>query len=533
MAALLKIRGLLLFDLLILFNFICTIDINKFVSKGTKERSLFMKQEEINRIKNRAVEGAKRYPCESILREEGIATRKRGTQIHAVCYKCGSKSGFSITESKNVFHCFKCNNGGGPARMYADLYGLTFLEASLRLAVMTGDISRDEAEMITSVPDNLKKLNSDSLSYQKLDGKEGEESGAYKAPAKVCDLVYRHLLKLPAFSLDNFSVNYLFFDRHLTGEEIKALGFFHYKESFSIDKLLLDIRKEKPDATYDIFRGIPGFYFRFSNADRSMGCWKFKNPMENTLGIPLRNADGYITALQMRYMGKKPVKNKYFYISSRDVKEKDTLCGFGSTPGTPVHVFFPENRKSDTIYIGEGFFKMNEVYKDGYISLSIQGVNSITYVSEEVEKILKLHPEINRNELKFIIVFDTDMYRKYQVLSAGTNFNSYICKKFPGSKVAFLTWNPELGKGYDDAKFNVLAMQEYMRKNNPSSPFNKNYLKLIPAEVLCNLIDVTLKEVAEEYKITKNSLKQLLLSNVSNDDVASSFGEKLENKVFH
>lgn len=200
----------------------------------------------------------------------------------------------------------------------------------------------------------------------------------------------------------------------------------------------------------------------------------FKHPCPDCIGIPLTNAYGEIMALQMRNMNPKSVRNgmKYFYVSSRNVsneKTKGKVRGLGSSPGSPVHVFYPKRRRSNTFYIGEGFFKMNEVCKDGFTALSIQGVNTFHYVADEVGEIIKRDPSYNAStKLRMMIVFDMDLYEKIQVLDAGLNFAGYLKKKFPDSETYFLFWSEELGKGYDDLKFNCINQ-------------GANYLKMLKA----------------------------------------------------
>lgn len=112
---------------------------------------------------------------------------------------------------------------------------------------------------------------------------------------------------------------------------------------------------------------------------------------------------------------------------------------------------------------------MNEVCKDGFTALSIQGVNTFHYVADEVGEIIKRDPSYNASvKLRMMIVFDMDLYEKIQVLDAGLNFAGYLKKKFPESETYFLFWSEELGKGYDDLKFNCINQ-------------GANYLKMLKA----------------------------------------------------
>lgn len=442
-----------------------------------------MRQGEINEIKNLAFHKAREFPCEQILNEAGYVTRTRGDKIFSQCPSCGrigkngdsclTHSRFSVTKSKNVFSCFACDFKGGPATLYSYFNHVSYIEACVILAYRSGAITMQQYEALNGSPDAVKKFQGDTKVYKMIDEKISEDYTS-KAPDDVCNLVYRHLLRMPQFALSKVHKKYLMEQRHLSEQEISKFGFFTYKECFSIDKLILSIRKEKPDFDYNNLLGVPGFFMEFLDETKSKGRWMFKHPCPDCIGIPLTNAYGEIMALQMRNMNPKSVRNgmKYFYVSSRNVsneKTKGKVRGLGSSPGSPVHVFYPKRRRSNTFYIGEGFFKMNEVCKDGFTALSIQGVNTFHYVADEVGEIIKRDPSYNAStKLRMMIVFDMDLYEKIQVLDAGLNFAGYLKKKFPDSETYFLFWSEELGKGYDDLKFNCINQ-------------GANYLKMLKA----------------------------------------------------
>lgn len=470
------------------------------------------RQKEINRIKDKAVPSAKETSCEEILREAGYPLVRgsggRRNQIYSVCPICGDpqdikagkikKDKFSITKSKNVWHCFGCNAGGGGPKLYSILYGVEYIEACLILACKNGDITQDEFNLATSSGDARKKLKADTKTYQKIEEKETEEQ-EFIAPVNITDIVYRHLLSLPAFKLSEHHRSYLKQNRYYTDEEINRIGFFSYLENFSIDALIESIKEEAPNFTHNNLCGVAGFFFVYSNKEKTMGKWCFKSPYPDCLGIPLRNYEGKIMALQLRYLGNKPTENKYFYISSKNQAVKGKETGFGVSCGTPVATFYPDIIKNATIYIGEGFFKMREVSKEGSIAMSIQGVNSIKDVASEIKSLISSNILIEKaknlsyeqRSFRITIVFDMDMFRKVQVLEAGIKFTEYLKKHFPNKEIGFLIWNGELGKGFDDMKF-------FCNKNNMDF---RRCIGYINSESFINL-------VAEAYKICDTSYLQ-------------------------
>ena len=195
-------------------------------------------------------------------------------------------------------------------------------------------------------------MNNDGKIFKKMEEKSSDEV-ELKAPLEVVDLVYRHLLSLPEFALDTTDKNYLI-SRGLSEEEIKDVGFFSYKKNFSIDKLIDNIRKTVPSFTYNHLRGVAGFFFQYTNKEKTKGVWKFKSPYFDSVGIPLRNADGLISALQMRYCGKKKTDNKYFYISSKNISVKNEVVAFGAGCGSCSNNISRQYYKWHILY-GEGF----------------------------------------------------------------------------------------------------------------------------------------------------------------------------------
>lgn len=429
--------------------------------EGGRKGGAVMRQKEVNEIKDRAVRSARSVLCTSILRMAGLPMKTRGNQVYSICYNCGDgttvkSDKFSVNTDKNLYHCFGCGCGGGAPKLYSELFKTSYMDACLHLAYQNGDVTKEEVERVTGSSDALNKLRADEGAFLKREEKDADEV-EQKADVETIDLVYRHMLKLPEFALSTTGRHYLATTRKLSDAEINEVGFFEYKTPFSVDRLILSIRQEKPAFDYNDLLGVAGFYFRFTNKERTRGVWVFKSPYKDCIGIPLRNAEGKISALQMRYLGPKDTKNKYFYVSSKSVREKN--AGFGAGCGSPVAVIYPEKIQNSTFCVGEGFFKMKELSKNGSVCFSVQGVNSFTYVADEVKAVLasenlkKKIVGMGKRTIKFMIVYDADMYRKIQVLEAGVKTADYLSKKFPDREVSFLIWNPNLGKGFDDMKY--------------------------------------------------------------------------------
>lgn len=434
-----------------------------------------MTQEEIKKIKDRAVEASSRVPMVDVLHHCGYygKIKKRGNNIFfecpTGCESDGSMSRCSINQEKNLAYCFSCKKGWGPAALAAEYMNMHYIEAALYLAKGAGAITDEEYDNCTYSAVRRNKLMSDNTTFKLIEVKKAKEYGEYKAPAEVVDVVYRHMLRLPEFSLTKKAYDYLRNERNISDEDIKKSMFFSYERFFSIDKLIENIRKDVPGFTYKNLVGVPGFYFVFTDKEKKMGKWKFRNPLKNCIGIPLMDCDKRIVALQMRFNEDKQqyngtrYTNKYFFITSTSVKNGDKEgygIAYGSSPGTPAHVEYPDIVTNPAFLIGEGKFKMMEAAKEGSVSFSCQGVGNYTYVVEEIGKCIKsktlrylMSDQLveKKAELSFIIMYDSDIFRNYAVLTAGCDLAKTLIRKYKKTPY-FLFWDEKYGKGYDDMK---------------------------------------------------------------------------------
>ncbi|MBR5180565.1 MAG: DUF3854 domain-containing protein [Lachnospiraceae bacterium] len=433
-----------------------------------------MQQKQINRIVAKASEGANSYPIEDILSRFGVEYRIRGTQAWFRCPVC-NKPKFDYCSAtvqgvgQGKWCCQSCKAGGGTFRLYSALSGKDDTESLLSLGVLSGAITNEEYDEATGSEDSRYKLHADEKIREKIERKKAEETVERKAPIKTVDFIYRQLLSLPQFQLTEEGRNYLR-GRRLSDEEIDRVGFFSYKEKFSVmefmnsvsvslyGKGLDEIKPEVKTGLYNSLWGIPGFYFEFKDSKKNSGTWRFIAPCSSCVGIPIKNSEGLITALQMRWLeGNRD--NKYFYISSRKYHQNESKnTNFGSSPGSPVAVCYPDKITGVTFYVTEGLFKARELAKSGNVCYSVQGVNSFYYVADEIKETLssRAFREHGGTDVKRVaLAFDADMYSKWQVLDAAMKAAANISRKTEKDTYVLL-WKPDLGKGFDDYKFNCL-----------------------------------------------------------------------------
>lgn len=106
----------------------------------------------------------------SIMEREGLKLRRAGQSYRGKCPKHDGKSSgsFSVNPSKQVWHCFGCNEGGDVIGFIMWLHGFSFKDACVYLGITPGrpvpvdpaiqrrrEIQRNYEKAITSIYNEL------------------------------------------------------------------------------------------------------------------------------------------------------------------------------------------------------------------------------------------------------------------------------------------------------------------------------------------------------------------------------------------
>lgn len=422
-----------------------------------------MKQSEINEIKQRAFDSCKKYPIISVLDKYYAGVRgQKGSNIFIECpngcdrgVSARKLSKCSVSKAKNIFTCFGCGEKGGPAKLQELLTGQTYGQAMLEQAKEIGSISWEEYEAVTD-PASREKFSKDDKSYKRLEEVKTEE--VFLASPKVRHAVYSALLSLDEFQLNEEMVRYLHEKRNLTGT-VKELSksFFYYHSDFRVDKLVNLVQEKYPKFNFDDLYGIPGFYFVYADNSKTQGRWTFVPCSKESIGLIVRDADEMMTALQSRNIVRED--SSYYWISSNG-KADEPGYGYGSSPGAPTHVEYPEHITNGCVSFIEGIFKVKQLVKvSNGLCMAFQGVNNYASTLDELQT--ALHSESLRrrivkredgkkHKLSFALFYDADMLMKYQVWQAAQGFYHELKRRYPNKKIYFYLWRIEEGKGFDD-----------------------------------------------------------------------------------
>lgn len=360
---------------------------------------------DIKSVKNQI----KKIPISSVLEAwapttlEGICCFHEDNSPGAFQYKDREKDG-------GIFKCFCCGKGGNGLKFVMEHDGVDRKEASLRIATRFGIITEDEYKKESDTPTPQER----TVVKIKQPKKVNE---ATRKNEEELDRVYR-LLK--EYSGLNQKHRQYLLDRGVHEEDLNNY--------FSLSRIngLFFLKLHDNKLSREDVIGVPGFYLE-------NGVLTSRD-IEG-IAIPMHNAEGLITAIQVRKDEVKKKEARYVFFSS---------TGFegGCSCGAQVDIIEPN--KNGSIFITEGHFKAKELNRHfKTTTISVQGVNNTKQIDIEIPKLLK-----KRKIKRFIIAFDADMVHNKSVKKAALQLQKQL-EKFD-IPAGFMVWDEKFGKGADD-----------------------------------------------------------------------------------
>lgn len=311
-----------------------------------------------------------------------------------------------------IFTCFCCGATGDKIDFVMKHDNVDFNEANLRIAARLGIIEESEYKKESKNPETQPLVKVQIKETKKVIEAERKDvpylDEHYRAMKEVLDLTDAHkeyLLK--------------------RGVKEEELGRF-FSVNGPVDNFFWTIMRYSQEMEPQEFIGVPGFYYN----GKSVVSKDVKG-----IAIPLTNAKGQITSIQIRKDKIEGKEARYIFFSSSDTNE-------GCSSGAQIHIEKPE--KEGSVIITEGYFKALELSK--YFNctvISVQGVNNTKALDVEIPELLKL-----RKIKKFIIAFDADMMHNKNVKNAAKKLQKQL-EKF-NINAGFMVWDEKYGKGADD-----------------------------------------------------------------------------------
>jgi hypothetical protein len=239
-------------------------------------------------------------------------------------------------------------------------------------------------------------------------------------------------------TIDRRTLEYLK-SRGITDEEIRHYGFKTFPRNNICRELTNRLRTAgiQPES-------VPGLYIK---KGETQAAFKY----HDAILIPVKNEDGNIAGLQMRFFTKRENGPRYLWFSSSHATS-DVCTYDGKTPGTPIALIDYYKRNTNTLFITEGIFKamaINKCY--GAPVLSIQGVGNFQGIHNVLKKIVTLYPNLKR----VLIAYDADFISNINVTSHAVRLYQAMFVSNPILKYEYIMWDEKHGKGFDDLIHNT------------------------------------------------------------------------------
>jgi len=371
-------------------------------------------------------------PIEAVLGHYGVeAVRYTGSRILSLCpFHMDEHIGsFSMDTEKNTCWCYACNNGGNAISAMKKVWNKSYTETLLQIAA--------DFDLI------------DAKTYSDLIGSEYERQGkarevetprTKKRPSNETLVMWTRVYEFIRdwFGLLDEDEEYLKTVRKIPEENLKNYFSLTTTDPRIVSRLVFDLKTTFPEYKEEIAT-IPGFFEVKARDDK----WQITMFENDAIAILLRNAEGQVVAVQLRDKNGE-AKIRYKYLSHKVPKKNKYMRG-GNTVGTPIDVVFPK-RPNGKVAIVEGHFKAEILAQEGFVALSVQGVQNFKGIEKDIKAI---EAKLNVFLKKVFVFYDGDQLRNGSVYGAGIKLGYYLKEKAKKEPV-FVMWDPSRGKGIDD-----------------------------------------------------------------------------------
>lgn len=380
------------------------------------------------------IQDVQNLEIESVLTKYGVEpVRRSGSRVLALCpfHMDEHVGSFTIDPEKNMCWCFSCNNGGGVIKSMQKIWNKSFIETVLQIAA---DFNLIDANVYSKLLDTEYERQGRDVEVKKVQQRKRASEETLIMWTKIYEFIATW------YGLLDEDKDELLNKRHLSEERLGNYFTLKTDDPRVVSRLIFDIKSKFP-CYADSLADVPGF-FEIKNKNR----WQISMMESNSIGILLRNAKGYVCGVQTR--DKDPeAKIRYKYLSFKP-NSKNKWMRKGETVGTPIDVIIPQQHKNK-IAIVEGRFKAEILAQQGFVTLSVQGVNNFKGIELDIKEI---EAQINSFIKDVYIFYDADQLRNKAVFQAGIKLGNYI--ESNNKNPIFVLWNPKLGKGIDDLILN-------------------------------------------------------------------------------
>lgn len=417
-----------------------------------------------------------------------VALRKSGSNLMGLCpFHDENSPSFSVNEDRQLFKCFGCGKGGNVFTFMMELENLTYPEAILKVADMSGIEISDQYKQSNS---QKPKMNSTETNLIEMHEKSTE--------------VYHHILMNT--ELGQKALDYLH-DRGLTDETIKYYQIGFAPNNNVINRFLVEQKFEYQDMRKS---GL------FLEDDEG----KLRDRFFNRIMFPIKNEFGSIIGFSGRVLNKEDSTAKYLNSPETDIfNKRDVLFNLSNAKAAI--------RKNDAVILFEGFMDVISAYQSGIEN----GIASMgTSLTNDQIKVINRHCSsvyvcydgdaagqnaINRalsllgnSNLTLRVIqmpegIDPDEYRKQ---FGEEKFADYMSKSIE-SPIAFKMRYYKLNRNLDNETDKFSYIQDVLKEvAKVDQPIER---------------DLYINQLADQFNLNKNDLTMTMNSFIQKNDAVN------------
>lgn len=417
-----------------------------------------------------------------------VSLRKSGSNLMGLCpFHDENSPSFSVNEDRQLFKCFGCGKGGNVFTFMMELENLTYPEAILKVADMSGIEISDQYKQSNS---QKPKMNSTETNLIEMHEKSTE--------------VYHHILMNT--ELGQKALDYLH-DRGLTDETIKYYQIGFAPNNNVINRFLVEQKFEYQDMRKS---GL------FLEDDEG----KLRDRFFNRIMFPIKNEFGSIIGFSGRVLNKEDSTAKYLNSPETDIfNKRDVLFNLSNAKAAI--------RKNDAVILFEGFMDVISAYQSGIEN----GIASMgTSLTNDQIKVINRHCSsvyvcydgdaagqnaINRalsllgnSNLTLRVIqmpegIDPDEYRKQ---FGEEKFADYMSKSIE-SPIAFKMRYYKLNRNLDNETDKFSYIQDVLKEvAKVDQPIER---------------DLYINQLADQFNLNKNDLTMTMNSFIQKNDAVN------------
>ena len=409
-----------------------------------------------------------------------VQLKKKGKNFFGFCPFHDEKTpSFSVTEEKQIFHCFSCGRGGNVFTFLMEVDGLTFPEAVIKTAEIE-QIELDEAVV------NDQKRHSQAP--------DSKKEALFKLHEESLELFHHILLNT---TVGEEALSYLT-TRGLTREVIETFGIgFAPQERTLLYQYLVE--KEYQE---DLLKESGLF------VERENGT--LLDRFYNRIIFPIRNQQGKVVAFSGRMLKKDDYENSPKYLNSPETllfNKRNVLFNYDKARAAI--------RREKEVVLFEGFMDVIASWQagiqNGVASMGTSLTNEQIHMLDRVtDHVLVAYDgddagiEATKRATD-LLVEQTDFDLEVLTFSEGLDPDEFIKKNGPASFKEFLTHGRDTLFGF--------KMRYYRRNLNLNNESQRlSYIEKIVTEMLTITSAVEremyFKQLADEFDFSIDTLKE-------------------------